>query len=146
PLSLFAASLKEQRSSKSLTVPLVHIRKVFPLAGFSAVVWPVIAPSCTDHSLGLPSQPDKSMPLNSLIKPLSPAWPCNKGRWPGSAARATEVCRNKKALAMSAHENFWFICVTQTRIMKLTSPLRKRSRHAAELVKSTAPTSSKVNV
>src|SRR3954470_14513143 len=75
PASLFATILNEQRSSKSATVPLVHIRKVFPLVGFSAVVWPVIVPSLTDQSLGLPSQPLRSVPLNRLLNPGSVA-PC----------------------------------------------------------------------
>ena len=53
PLASPGTSLKEQRSSKSPTVPLVQIRNVFPLAGFSAVVWPVMAPSLTDQSFGI---------------------------------------------------------------------------------------------
>src|ERR1035437_657407 len=73
PLLSPGVSLKEQRSSKSLGVPLVQIRNVFPLAGFSAVVWPVMAPSLTDHSLGLPSQPVRSLPLKILRKPCSAA-------------------------------------------------------------------------
>ena len=57
PLLSPGTSRKEQRSSKSAEVPLVQIRNVFPLAGFSAVVWPVMAPSLTDQSLGcLPSR------------------------------------------------------------------------------------------
>src|ERR1035438_3981326 len=90
-------SLKEHRNSKSPGVPLVQIRNVLPLAGFSAVVWPVMAPSLTDHnsglpshlgatsgffrgllsltdhSFGLPSQPVRSLPLKIPMKPCSAA-------------------------------------------------------------------------
>src|ERR1019366_10210376 len=73
PLLSPGVSLKEQRSSKSLGVPLVQTRNVFPLAGLSAVVWPVMAPSLTDHNFGLPSQPVRSLPLKMLRKPCSAA-------------------------------------------------------------------------
>ena len=56
----------EVRNSKSDGAPLVQIRIVLLLAGCSAVVWPTIAPSLTDHSRGLPSQPVRSVPLNML--------------------------------------------------------------------------------
>src|SRR5690349_16095972 len=67
PSALFAVSLNEHRNSKSLTSPLVQIRNVLPLAGFSGVVWPVIAPSLTDQSRGSPDQPVRSVPLKSFV-------------------------------------------------------------------------------
>src|ERR1051326_4016625 len=78
--------LKEQRSSKSPTVPLVQMRNVFPLAGFSTVVWPVMAPSLTDQSLGLPSQPERFLPLNRLRKPFSA----------GRSSRSVVGCRGSR--------------------------------------------------
>src|SRR5438552_320228 len=87
-LSLFAASLKEQRNSKSLTVPLVQIRNVLPLAGFSGVVWPVIAPSLTDHNRGSPIQPVRSLPLKMLLKSFSAERSSSKARRSVSLAAA----------------------------------------------------------
>src|SRR5205085_7015643 len=105
PLSLFGRILNEQRSSKSPTVPPVQIRKVLPLAGFSVVVWPVIAPSLTDHSLGLPSQPLRSLPLKMLLNPVS-----------SCAALKIPVCKNRIAPTISAPDNLFrlvFIAVHQ---------------------------------
>src|SRR5215467_6327492 len=73
PASLLGSILKEQRSSKSPTVPLVQIKNVLPLMGASAVVRPRMAPSITDHSLGLPSHPERSLSLKIGLKPLSAA-------------------------------------------------------------------------
>src|SRR6266436_280982 len=71
PLVLSGSILKEQRSSKSPTVPLVQIRNVLLLRGFSLLVWPTIAPSLTDQRAGLPSQPVRSLPLKREVKPSS---------------------------------------------------------------------------
>src|SRR6266508_3199956 len=74
-LSLFATILYESRNSKSLTTrffsPSFAMRKLFPFAGFSFVVLPVMAPSSTDQCSGRPSQPVRSFPLNKLLKPAS---------------------------------------------------------------------------
>src|SRR3954468_9925908 len=101
PAELFGTSLKEQRSSKSPTVPLVQIRKVLPLAGFSGVVWPVIAPSLTNQSLGWPSQPERFLPLKILSKPASVSAAVRGAAWASSIAMATrqaEFCKRA---------NFW---------------------------------------
>src|SRR5580765_2903207 len=100
PLSLFGTILYEHRSSKSPTVPLVQIRKVFCLAGFSAVVWPVIAPSFTNHSFGCPSHPLRSLPLKIDSKP-------------GSAAEADQIEPAESAqtsAALNVHCLFIKIC------------------------------------
>src|SRR5262245_20302151 len=47
------------------------MRNVFPSVLLSSVVSPVIAPSRTDQNLGLPSHPDRSLPLNRLLNPGS---------------------------------------------------------------------------
>src|SRR5262245_11790746 len=47
------------------------MRNVFPSVLLSSVVSPVIAPSLTDQNLGLPSHPDRSLPLNRLLNPGS---------------------------------------------------------------------------
>src|ERR1043166_8890519 len=73
PLELSDSILKEQRSSKSLTVPLVQIRKELPLMGFSSLVGPTIASSLTDQRVGLPSQPVRSLPLKREVKTSSVA-------------------------------------------------------------------------
>src|SRR6185503_19273099 len=88
PLSLLGAIRYEQRSSKFSTVPLVQIRKVLPLSVCSSVVAPVIAPSLTDQSFGLPSQPARSLPLKICLKPLSV-----------SAAKVDTGCAKTKAAA-----------------------------------------------
>jgi hypothetical protein len=59
----------ESRNSKSASVPSFQIKKVLPLAGFSVVVSPWTMPSRHDHSLVSPSQPVRSMPLNSWTMP-----------------------------------------------------------------------------
>ena len=89
PCASPGTSLNEQRSSKSLTVPLVQTRNVLPLAGFSAVVWPVMAPSLTDHSLGLPSQPVRSLPLKMRMKPFSPGGHLSRSHPVGPPERPT---------------------------------------------------------
>src|SRR5439155_13630576 len=71
PLSLFGTILYERRSSKSETVPPFQIRKLFPSAGCSLVVRPVIAPPSTDQCWGLPAQPARSLPLKRDLKPAS---------------------------------------------------------------------------
>src|SRR5437660_7778463 len=56
-------------------MPLVplgrQIRKLFPSAGCSLVVRPVIAPSSTDQCCGRPAQPARSLPLKRDLKPAS---------------------------------------------------------------------------
>ena len=73
--SLSAAIRYENRSSKSSTIrflsPDLAMRKLFPFAGFSLVVLPVIAPSCTDQCPGRPAQPVRSWPLKSFLNPGS---------------------------------------------------------------------------
>src|SRR6188474_2097870 len=56
-------------SSKSPTVPSFQTRNVLCLSFVSPSlpVLPVIAPSCTDHNFGLPSQPLRSLPLKSFL-------------------------------------------------------------------------------
>src|SRR5947208_3185041 len=71
PLSLFGTILYERPSSKSETVPPFQIRKLFPSAGCSLVVRPVIAPPSTDQCWGLPAQPARSLPLKRDLKPAS---------------------------------------------------------------------------
>src|SRR4051812_19153534 len=80
PWLLFGTILNWQRNSKSPGSPLVQMRKVLDLSGSSALVLPVMAPSCTDHNFGLPLQPVRSLPLNSCWKPGS-----------GSAAAAAQA-------------------------------------------------------
>src|ERR1039458_1117723 len=92
-------SLNEQRSSKSLGVPFVQIRNVFPLAGFSAVVWPVMAPSLTDHSFGLPSQPVRSLPLKILAKPGSAGRSSSKVNSPRSVGSDNSPCAALESIA-----------------------------------------------
>src|SRR5579872_2642488 len=91
-------TLNEQRNSKSPTIPFVQIKKVFSLAGFSFVVWPVMAPSLTDHKSGLPSQPVRSLPLKIFLNPRS-----------DSAANAAFVWANKAALKASATTILFFM-------------------------------------
>src|SRR5438046_2666248 len=91
PLSFFGTILKEQRNSKSPTVPLVQIRKVFPLIGSSAVVCPVIAPSLTDQSFGFPSQPVRSRPLKIFWKPDSLGCACSAAEAARASKRALEA-------------------------------------------------------
>src|SRR6266487_2652530 len=87
-LGLLATILYDSRSSKSLTTrffsPSFAMRKLFPLAGFSFVVLPVMAPSSTDQWSGRPAQPVRSFPLNKLLKPAS-----------SSAARKAEPTRSR---------------------------------------------------
>ena len=56
---------------KSETVPPFQIRKVLFSRGASARVRPVMASSSTDQTPGRPSQPVRSLPLNSDWKPGS---------------------------------------------------------------------------
>src|SRR6266478_278540 len=85
--------------------PFLAMRKLFPFAGFSVVVWPVIVPSSTDQWLGRPAQPVRSLPLNRLLKPGSTSW-ANR-RWVG---------RRTAALKMSAPANL------AMRVMRLQLP------------------------
>src|SRR5262245_49367752 len=75
PVLLLGTMRYEQRSSKSPTRPLVQTRNVLPLRGLSAVVWPWITPSFTDHNFRLPSQPVRLAPSNRLTKPASTSAP-----------------------------------------------------------------------
>src|SRR6185436_16229039 len=77
PWLLLATILNWQRNSKSLGSALVQMRKVLNFNGSSALVFPVIAPSCTDHNFGFPVHPVRSLPLNISLKSAS-----------GSAAKA----------------------------------------------------------
>src|SRR5262245_14069259 len=52
-------------NSKSFTVPS-QTRKLLPPGIRPSFVYPVIAPSLTDHRSGLPFQPVRSLPLNRL--------------------------------------------------------------------------------
>src|SRR5437867_12451809 len=74
-LGLLATILYDNRNSQSLTTrffsPSFAMRKLFPLAGFSFVVLPVMAPSSTDQCSRRPAQPVRSFPLNKLLKPAS---------------------------------------------------------------------------
>src|SRR5262245_15635333 len=70
PELFVALQRNESRSSKSFGSPPFQIMKVLPLAGFVSVVSPWIPPSFTLHSRGSPSQPVKSLPLNSGCIPL----------------------------------------------------------------------------
>src|SRR5262245_43358036 len=72
--------LNERRNSKSDTSPSRQTRKVLPLVGFSAVVWPVMVPSFADQNFGLPSQPVRSTPLNRLLNPDSSSAASAPGR------------------------------------------------------------------
>src|SRR6185312_608996 len=63
PELLAALQRNESRRSKSFVLPPFQRMKVLPLAGFSGVVSPRIAPSRTLHSRGSPSQPVRSRPL-----------------------------------------------------------------------------------
>lgn len=65
PELLLALERNESRNSKSFSTPSFQIMNVLPLAGFSAVVSPRNTPSFTLHSLGSPSQPARSLPLNN---------------------------------------------------------------------------------
>src|SRR5437016_4891204 len=76
-------------SSKSPYFFLLH-RKVLPLIPFGSVE-PTRAPSLTDHSFSLPSQPDRSLPVKN--PPGSPA------RAP--AARASETPTRIAVLRMN---------------------------------------------
>src|SRR3954466_6837726 len=62
PLSLLATILYLKVSSKFSTVPPVQTRKVLCLAGFSAVVCPVIVPSFTDQKVLFPAHPSRLLP------------------------------------------------------------------------------------
>src|SRR6266436_5939513 len=85
--------------------PFLAMRKLFPFAGFSVVVWPVIVPSSTDQWLRRPAQPVRSLPLNRLLKPGSTSW-ANR-RWVG---------RRTAALKMSAPADL------AMRVMRLQLP------------------------
>src|SRR3954454_20220485 len=52
---------KVRRSSKSPSSPPFHTRKVFPLVGFSVVVWPRTTPSLNDQRRVSPSQASGSL-------------------------------------------------------------------------------------
>src|SRR5215212_4876147 len=87
---------KERRSSKSPTVPPRQMRKVFPLAAFSLVVWPRMTPSWADQSLVSPSQPLRSLPLKiGFISAGSGGASCETF----SAARAKDARANVKSTA-----------------------------------------------
>src|SRR5881394_3918228 len=97
PLSLLGTILYEQRNSKSPTVPFVQIKKVFPFAGFSGVVWPVIVPSLTNQSLGCPSQPARVLPLKMLSKPASPGAAANRAAGANDDAIASRLAWLQKS-------------------------------------------------
>ena len=78
-----------RRRVKSPTVPSFQIRKVLPSRGASARLRPVMAPSSTDQTPGRPSQPVRSLPLNS-------------DRKPGSSTAAAAAFRSVPAVAASA--------------------------------------------
>src|SRR5260221_12712017 len=97
PCELFGVIRNEQRSSKSATVPFVHIKNVLPVIGCSLVVSPTIAPSLKDHETGLPSHPERSFPFVRDLNPTS-----------DSAAEATRV-KSMPAARASAARNRRFI-------------------------------------
>src|SRR3954454_8970589 len=55
-------SLNSTFSSKSLTVPPLHIRKLLTLTTFSGVVSPTISPFSTRQKVGSPSQSFRALP------------------------------------------------------------------------------------
>src|SRR5689334_2603909 len=68
PLLFDALHRNDSRRSKSPKGRSLRMRNVFPLAFLSvSLVSPRIAPSLTDHSRGSPSQPVRSLPLNSRV-------------------------------------------------------------------------------
>src|SRR5262245_39115742 len=107
PVLLLGTLRYEQRNSKSTTRPLVQIRKVLPFSGLSAVVWPWIAPSLTDHNFGLPSQPLRLAPSKRLTKPASSSAaravvavdPSRQAKIASAAPAAAEVTFFRKQVA-----------------------------------------------
>src|ERR1043165_3450200 len=65
--------LKRAFNSKSSSSPPFQMQKVLPPVGFSAVVWPTMAPSSMRQNCGSPDQPVRSLPLNNGLKPSSSA-------------------------------------------------------------------------
>jgi hypothetical protein len=92
PELFVALQRNDSRNSKFLTVPPFQMMKVFPFAGFSAVVSPWITPSLTLHNRGSPSQPVKSFPLNSCCIPDASA-----GAATGASAASANEGTNKIA-------------------------------------------------
>src|ERR1051325_406637 len=84
--------LNFSRSSKSSTFPSRQIRKVLCFNSFASVVCPVIAPSSTLQYLGLPSQPERSLPLKiDLNSPSSAAMSLGIKRARASAGRSLNI-------------------------------------------------------
>ena len=69
----WAGRRRRARVAEVAGLPDFRTRNVFPLVGFSVVVWPVIAPSLTDQKSALPSQPARSLPLKIGWNPASAA-------------------------------------------------------------------------
>src|SRR4029453_6207388 len=81
-------------SSKSFTVPALHIRNVLPFCG--VVVSPRRTPSFADHSFGSPSHPVRSFPLKIGLKSESAAWAAM-----AASVRATKE-RKRMGLVLAA--------------------------------------------
>src|SRR5438034_7860277 len=69
----------------------------------SVPVLPVMAPSCTNQSLGLPSQPFRTLPLKSGLKSSS-----------GSAA-SSRVAEHPPAARLRANRNGWSFFIKEIR-------------------------------